>query len=260
MDTDKIIHSFDPISLSEMDGVKLLNRIDTKYVLSVPVLNEVLQNIANQYFALEINKQRIFPYKSLYFDTVDNYMYLAHHNGRLNRYKIRFRKYVNSNDTFLEIKYKHKGTRTLKNRIVVDDIETSLGGIAAKYIEKHTPFLHKNLEPKIFTDFSRITLVNKALTERVTIDQNLSFYFNGSAPRVLKNIVILELKSEGGADKSILVESLKDKGVFPKGMSKYCLGRAICECDIKNNNFKEKILTFKKIENGSFYFRNSANL
>jgi hypothetical protein len=260
MDTEKIIFSLDPISLSEMDGVKLMNRIDTKYVLSVPVLNEVLQTISPQYFALEIDKQRIFPYKSLYFDTKDNYMYLAHHNGRLNRYKIRFRKYVNSNDTFLEIKFKEKGVRTLKKRIVVDDIETILGNKSSKYIEKNTPFDHTKLEPKIYTDFARITLVNKDLTERVTIDQNLTFYFNGNTPHTLNNLVILELKSEGGATRSLLVETLKDKGVFPKGMSKYCLGRAICECDIKNNNFKEKILTFNKIENGSFYFRNSANL
>lgn len=258
MEITTIINEFDPISLDEMDAVKLMNRIDTKYVLSLPVLQEVLEKIRPQYYTLEINNLRVFPYKSLYYDTIDNYMYLAHHNGRLNRYKIRFRKYVSSNDTFLEIKFKDKGIRTLKKRIEVDDIETLLGKKSANYIEKHTPFLHNNLEPKIYTDFNRITLVNKDFSERVTIDQNLSFYCNGNEPQILKNLVILELKSEGGTTKSILVESLKDKGVFPKGMSKYCLGRAICECDIKNNNFKEKIQTFNKIENGKFYFRNHA--
>jgi hypothetical protein len=258
METNEIIKDFAPISLCEMDAVKLMNRIDTKYVLSVPVLHDVLNTIAPQYFALEINNLRVFPYKSLYYDTIDNYMYLAHHNGRLNRYKIRFRKYVSSNDTFLEIKFKEKGIRTFKKRIVVDDIETLLGKKSAQYIEKNTPFQYKNLEPKLYTDFSRITLVNKDFTERVTIDQNLSFYFNGNKPYELNNLIILELKSEGGSSKSILVESLKNKGVFPKGMSKYCLGRALSEDNIKNNNFKEKILTFNKIENGKFYFRNHA--
>lgn len=260
MKTNELLKEFTPISLSEMDDVKLMNRIDTKYVLSLSVLHDVLKTIVPQYFALEIDNQRVFPYKSLYYDTIDNHMYMAHHNGRLNRYKIRFRKYVGSNNTFLEIKYKHKGIRTLKKRIEVDDIETLLNKKSASYIEKNTPFLHKNLEPKIFTDFSRTTLVNKDLTERVTIDQNLSFYFNGNEPYELQNLVILELKSEGNASRSILVETLKDKGVFPKGMSKYCLGRAIYESGIKNNNFKEKILTFNKIENGSFYFRNHAAL
>jgi hypothetical protein len=251
-----ILDDFDAISLEEMDAVKLMNRIDTKYVLSNLVLLEVLKKISNQYFILEIDKLRQFPYKSLYFDTTDNYMYLAHHNGRINRYKIRFRKYVGSNDTYLEIKFKQKGIRTIKKRIKVDDIETDLGEISGKYIEKHTPFLSGQLEPKIYTDFLRVTLVNKDFSERVTIDNDLTFYFNGSTPFQLDNTVILELKSGGTAQKSILVNSLKDFGVFPKGMSKYCLGRAISECDIKNNNFKEKIRTFKKIENGSFYFRN----
>ncbi|MBN2486850.1 MAG: polyphosphate polymerase domain-containing protein [Bacteroidales bacterium] len=258
MKTEEIISGFGPISLEEMDSVKLMNRIDTKYVMSVPVLNDILQKISDNYFALEIDSQRVFPYKSLYYDTVNNYMYLAHHNGRLNRFKIRFRKYISSNNTFLEIKFKQKGIRTIKKRIEVDDIEPFLGKKTGSYIEKHTPFSVSELEPKIYTDFSRITLVNKDFSERVTIDQNLTFYFNGNTPFSLNNIIILELKSEGGASKSILVESLREKGVFPKGMSKYCLGRALSEGDIKNNNFKEKILTFNKIENGSFYFRNTA--
>jgi hypothetical protein len=254
-----VLDDFEPISLEEMDAVKLMNRIDTKYVLANSILIEILKKISNQYFVLEIDKSRQFPYKSLYYDTVDNYMYLAHHNGRLNRYKIRFRKYVGSNDTYLEIKFKHKGIRTIKKRVKVDDIESKLGAIAGKYIEKHTPFLSNQLEPKIYTDFTRITLVNKDFSERVTIDNNLNFHFNGSQPFQLENTVILELKSGGATKKSILVNSLKEYGVYPKGMSKYCLGRAISECGIKNNNFKAKILTFKKIENGSFFYRDHTS-
>jgi hypothetical protein len=251
-----VLNDFTPISLEEMDAVKLMNRIDTKYVLANSILIEVLKIISKQYFVLEIDKHRQFPYKSLYYDTVDNFMYLAHHNGRINRYKIRFRKYIGSNDTYLEIKFKSKGIRTIKKRIKVEDIESVLGEVSGNYIEKHTPFLSSQLEPKIYTDFNRITLVNKDFSERVTIDNNLNFHFNGSHPFKLDNTVILELKSGGASNKSILVETLKEYGVYPKGMSKYCLARAISEEGIKNNNFKENILTFKKIENGSFFFRN----
>ena len=123
-------------------------------------------------------------------------MYLAHHNGRLNRYKIRFRRYVSSNLCFLEIKYKIKGTRTLKHRIVSDDIEMLLSGKSKDYIKKYTPFGVDSLEPKIHTDFSRITLVSRELSERVTIDLDLQFRYNGSVENV-GNVVIIELKRDG---------------------------------------------------------------
>jgi hypothetical protein len=109
-----VINSFDPISLSKMDQVKLMNRIDTKHVLSYAVLLKVLKEVTDSYYILEMERLRQFPYVSLYFDTLDDMMYKSHHNGKLNRHKIRLRKYVSSNHTFLEIKEKVKGIRTQK--------------------------------------------------------------------------------------------------------------------------------------------------
>ena len=37
IDVEKILKQFEPISLSEMEGVKLMNRIDTKYVVPIAV-------------------------------------------------------------------------------------------------------------------------------------------------------------------------------------------------------------------------------
>ncbi len=121
-----ILNSFQAISLKEMDGVKLMSRIDTKYVLNIDVLPKIFKGISDNYQILEIDQKRIFDYNSLYYDTDCNFMYLAHHNGKLNRYKVRFRQYVANNLFFLEVKYKNKGMRTTKQRIPVESIETSL--------------------------------------------------------------------------------------------------------------------------------------
>jgi hypothetical protein len=249
------MQNFQPISLSEMDTVKLMNRIDTKYVLSRSLLPAVLDRINDNYRILEIDGDRVFQYNSLYYDTDANYMYLAHHNGKVNRYKIRFRRYVASDLCFLEIKYKLKGSRTIKHRTKIETIETDLSERSLNFIHKHTPFNEKNLEPKIYTSFSRMTLVSKELTERVTIDLDLSFRYNGHAQKLDKTVII-ELKRDGNAGHSHLIDALNHFRVFPQGFSKYCIGRALVEDNLKRNNFKERIIKINKINNGDITYRN----
>lgn len=249
------MQNFKPISLSEMDTVKLMNRIDTKYVLSREVLPKILERINKDYFILEIDGERIFQYNSLYYDTNANYMYLAHHNGKMNRYKIRFRNYIASDLCFLEIKYKFKGSRTIKHRTKTKAIETGLSDRSIEFINKYTPFREHKLEPKIYTNFSRMTLVSKELTERVTIDFDLNFKFNGDVKK-LDNTAIIELKRDGNSRSSNLVDALIHFRIFSQGFSKYCIGRALVENDLKRNNFKERIIKINKINNGNITYRN----
>ncbi len=255
MSFQKIISDFQPISLKEMDSVRLLNRIDTKYVVSLDLLPQILEEIQSNYKSLDIEGERVFSYNSLYYDTPANYMYLAHHNGKLNRYKIRFREYISSKLCFLEIKYKSKGSRTIKHRTTIESIETKLSEKSKNYIAKYTPFKDGNLHPMIYTEFSRITLVNNQLNERVTIDVDLRFRKNGFSKET-GNVVIVELKRDVAAGQSELIKALGQYGVYPKGFSKYCIGRALVETNLKSNNFKERILTINKINNGSCFYRN----
>ncbi len=254
MFTQDILNDFQKISLQEMDGVKLMNRTDTKYVLNNDVLPHIFQRINKHYNILEIDGERIFDYNSLYYDTDCNTMYLAHHNGKLNRYKIRFRQYVANNLYFLEVKYKSKGARTIKHRTPVKLIETSLSEQSVDYINKYTPFRYHILLPKIYTNFSRITLVSKAMTERVTIDLDLRFQANGHS-KELGKVVVIELKRDATVHHSYLLDTLIRFRIFPQGFSKYCIGRALVEDHLKSNNFKERILNINKINDGKRNYR-----
>ncbi len=69
-------------------------------------------------------------------------------------------------------------------------------------------------------------------------------------------MVIIELKRDGTSNSSNLVKELDHLGVFPEGFSKYCIGRALIEKDLKSNNFKERILAINKINDGKYYYRN----
>jgi hypothetical protein len=62
---------FESISLNEMDGVKLMDRSDTKFLLSEEQLFGIFSDFKTDYRILEIEGQRISRYESLYFDTAD---------------------------------------------------------------------------------------------------------------------------------------------------------------------------------------------
>lgn len=249
MNEDNVLKKFSSISLEDMEEVNLMNRIDTKYVFKRDILNSLLHQIVSNYFVLTINEKRSFPYISLYYDTAKDYMYLAHHNGKLNRYKIRFRKYIDSNNTFLEVKKKVKGVQTYKKRIEVEDIEPELTTGSKEFIEENTLFNSDQLKPTIYTNFDRITLVNKNFSERVTIDRNLHFINNPENSTMLGNTVIIEVKRSIEAKRTFLIDALTKLHIHPCGMSKYCIGRALLEPDLKTNNFKEKIRNLNKLEN-----------
>ena len=106
----QITSNFSPISLDEMDDVKLMSRTDTKFTFQSEKLPSLLKKMMPFYRVLSINGDLIHDYKSLYFDTDDRKFYLDHHNRRVNRHKVRFREYVGSDLTFLEIKRKNYKT------------------------------------------------------------------------------------------------------------------------------------------------------
>lgn len=106
-----ILQSFEPISLTRMESVKLMNRIDTKYAVPMAVLPLILEAAKADYFVQEIDGKRIATYDTMYYDTDTLDMYVRHHDRQLVRQKIRVRQYVDSNLTFLEIKYATYGQK-----------------------------------------------------------------------------------------------------------------------------------------------------
>ena len=110
------LKTFAPIDLKQMDRVKLLRRSDTKYLISKKRVSDLLPSLVRDYFILEIDGNRIASYHTAYLDTPDKKYYKHHHQGRNKRHKVRFRTYVESCLSFLEVKLKHK-EKTNKKRI-----------------------------------------------------------------------------------------------------------------------------------------------
>ncbi|MEE1167546.1 MAG: VTC domain-containing protein, partial [Alistipes sp.] len=95
------------ITLDQMRSVKLMNRIDTKYVLSYDEVLKLIEAAAdNNYYVQVIDGVRACRYETLYYDTTEREMFILHHNRKLCRQKLRTRTYVESGITFFEIKSK----------------------------------------------------------------------------------------------------------------------------------------------------------
>src|SRR5690606_7937868 len=141
----------EPITLAEMDAVALQDRIDTKYVFGLSELCSILPQIIDQYRVFEINEKRISRYRTLYFDTHDFNIYLHHHNGQGSRYKVRARKYVDSDLSFFEVKHKNNRKRTIKSRMPIPDVVPGINvnGQVNAFVDSHTPFNPDALEPKL---------------------------------------------------------------------------------------------------------------
>ena len=241
-----IVADFKPITLNEMDRVKLMSRMDTKFVFKIEKLPSLLEKMTPFYRVLEINGKFIHDYKSLYFDTNARKFYIDHHNSRVNRNKIRFREYVESGLTFLEVKIKNNKGRTIKKRMKVDAISKELSKEQKVYTEK---IIGKSVDvtAKQWINFSRTTFVHKTQKERLTIDINLTFE-NEKESGDLKDIVIAEVKQERMSRSSDFIRIAKEMSILPIRLSKYCISTMELWPNIKQNRFKKKLLFINKLK------------
>ena len=240
------LNKFETITLSEMDDVKLMSRTDTKFVFNFSRLPEFLEKLSPFYKVLLIDGNLIHDYKSLYFDTEDRKFYIEHHNRRVNRNKIRFREYVGSGLTFLEIKLKNNKGKTIKKRIKVDTISEEITEQQQKYIDKIVGYPIE-VSAKQWINFSRVTFVHKTQKERLTMDINLTFN-NKKDEGDLKNIVIAEVKQERMSRSSDFMRVAKEMSILPMRLSKYCMSTLSLNPKLKKNRFKEKSLFINKLK------------
>ena len=253
---EEILKKFDPITLDEMSGIRLMNRTDTKFVTTKPMLKRLLLMASGDYYAQEIDGRRMADYYTVYFDTPDCNMYTVHETGHTNRQKLRVRSYVDSHLDFLEVKTKNNKGRTRKKRISLDDFNPEDSSLFTLHSSLYTDFLHDNLhyDPttlsrQLENRFDRITLVNKGKTERLTIDTNLNFHNVATDHyRNMGDIVIIELKRDGLVPSPIL-RMLRELRIKPHGFSKYVIGSALTNGELHCNRLKPKLNYIEKMLN-----------
>ncbi|KAA3612667.1 MAG: VTC domain-containing protein [Calditrichaeota bacterium] len=246
----KSIRLFDSITLKEIQNIGLMNRIDTKFVFHGELLPRLLHQLTNYYNILEIEDSRIFTYENIYWDTPHFSFYHNHHNGKLNRYKVRHRRYKETSATFLEIKFKSNKKRTIKQRMSVQDLHNKMPSTENMFLKQRLPVEFHHLQPSLFGTYKRITFASKKSNERVTIDFDAQFQNPESSKKVhLKKLVIAEVKRPIALASSLFLDIMHNYRIHTSSFSKYCIGCSMTAPEqIKTNRFKMQLRGLNFIE------------
>jgi hypothetical protein len=247
---ESLAADFTPISLSQMDAVALLDRVDTKFVLTTPQMRTALAQIQPDYWMLSVGGQRLNRYRTLYFDTPDFALYHAHVNERPERYKVRSREYVDSHLAFMEVKHRTRKARTIKDRIPTAGQVMQITPEMEGWLRLVSPLAGVALEPKLWNTFTRLTLVNKQCPERLTLDIDLNFSFGGQTAS-LDGLAIAEVKTDTCYNDSPFMAQMRVQKIRPNGFSKYATGVALLYDKVKKNTLKAKLLWLDKMMKGS---------
>ena len=244
-----LVDALPPITLEEMAAIRLMNRTDTKFVTDLPTLARLLEMVRGGYYAQQTCGHRISPYSTVYWDHgAEHALFRAHLCGHRPRTKVRVRTYLDSGCSFLEVKKKDNHGITHKTRVAVPSARAVLDeGAGAAFLEEQTGWHLSDVTPTLGNRFSRITLVNKARTERLTIDFDLTFHnYETRADASVDNIAVIELKRDGRAPSPIL-DVLRRLRVKPAAFSKYCVGISLTDPALPQNRLKPRLRNIHKI-------------
>jgi len=250
---DQLLKSANKHSLADLSDSSLMDRVDSKFLLPADQLPHVLNICSNHYSALEIADKSKFQYQNIYFDTPLLDFYNQHHNRKLNRHKVRHRYYADSGISYLEVKFKTNKGRTVKTRQLVDNQPREALDSSYVFLKQQGITAPDSLKPSQLCTYDRISFANQQLTERITLDLNLSWTnsqswnFDSSQAVTMPNFVVAELKQEKRDRNSPFFQLMREIAIRPQGFSKYCMGVSLTKKQqVKSNRFKANILQLQR--------------
>jgi hypothetical protein len=191
--------------------------------------------LRRDFFVLEIGERRVFNYETVYFDSPGLAAYHAHVQGRRRRFKVRSRRYVDSDLHVFEVKLKGPRGSTDKRQLPVDaadhatfteDAERFAGDVLREAYGRELP---EGMAPALGMTYQRVTLAARDGSERVTWDFALSF---GDAA-LSDGHAIVETKTPHG--RGVADRALLNFGVRAVSCSKYCAGIGLTHPEVRSN-------------------------
>jgi hypothetical protein len=223
-----------------------MNRFDFKFLLKSSEAIAFLNHLYREYDLIANNEIMIRSYETKYFDTYQRDAFLMHHKGKFPRYKIRTRIYLDTNDQFVEVKFKNNKGLTEKYRNKLSEVDNLfMQPDVISFLNSHNIHNLESLQESLLVNYQRISLKHKQINERITLDFNLTFSGN-QKKTLLEDIVIIEVKQEKKCISSAM-EILRSFNKRSISMSKYCYGISSTDPSIKHNNFKPLLKNIHKL-------------
>ena len=239
------LNQFTPINVSEINGFDFSDLKEKKFILSAKKLKNVLEDIKDDYYVLEIKGNKIIKCTSEYYDTEDYKLYLAYHNGNGNRYLIKNNEIEGIKNNSIKIKFKSNKGEVSKVKQKTKNSDFGSAEIK-EFLQENTPFNPDILKKMLKNSYYRIVLIHKRNKEKITID--LDLVLSNMQDRIkLPYLAIVEVKQEKLSLFSDFILSLRKFNIQKTSLSKYCIGVALLNKDVKKNKFKSKLLAISKI-------------
>lgn len=230
----------EPVTLDELNRTAaLLTRVDRKYVLTSAEADAFVLGLPRDARVLDIHGRRRFGYLSTYFDTAGLDCFLGTAHRRRHRFKVRTRRYVDTDQQFLEVKTR-RGGYTVKRRVAWEQPIRHLDGGAREFVAEALGGdrirLDEELEPVLDVTYTRSTFLMPDGAARATLDTHLTWSDRQTGhERSADGLVIVETKSSAGA--SVADRVLWGRGHRPVSMSKYATGLATLRPELPHNRW-----------------------
>ena len=197
------------ISLDALDErASLLHRVDNKYLTGRGELAALIDRLAGDHDALEIDGRRSFAYRSVYFDSPDLRCFHDHVEGRRPRFKVRTRCYLDAGECQLEVKVKTEDDETDKRQAdhpaaAPDRLDDDARRFVHESLREFRADPPDRLGAVLWTEFDRSTLAAYEGGTRVTIDLRLRLVTtDGREARAKDDLALVETKTQDGRSRA----------------------------------------------------------
>jgi VTC domain len=236
-----------PIGLKELNELaELQTRVDRKYFVPAEIFRRLITELADELQVLDIDGRRTFGYESVYFDTPDLSTYRAHVQQRRLRFKARTRTYTDSGLCMFEVKLTGARGETVKERVphpqehraeLTEGAMAHLRNTLGQAFHREVP---AGMQPTMITTYRRTTFVSRTGAARLTCDVGLTCLDLHNEVRDTGTHILVESKS-GGQGGSAADRILRDLGVRPASVSKYCVGIAALHPELPSNPWHQTL-------------------
>ncbi len=223
----------------------LLKRVDRKYTLAARRVEPILVSLGRAYGVVRAGNSVAARYHTIYFDTPHLDLYHAHRRGRPDRYKVRIRHHVDREMSFVEVKHRSALGRSIKSVLPQSFGISTLDEEAQAFVERHCPVPLRELAPRVWITYRRITLVGYELDERITIDCNLE-YGDGYRSERWPAAAIAEVKQARRVNHTPAIQALRCAHVCERSISKYCVATTHLS-GIAGNAFKPALRALEQV-------------
>ena len=236
----------DPIDLNELNALaELQTRVDRKYFVPAELFQRLVTELADELQVLDMDGRRSFGYESVYFDTPALSTYRAHLQRRRQRFKARTRTYTDSGLCMFEVKLTGARGETVKQRVphpaehraeLTDEALAHLGSTLCQAYHQDLP---AGMRPTLVTTYRRTTFVSRTGEVRLTCDVGLVCRDDEHEVHDTGTHVLVESKSSGRGSAPDRI--LRELGVRPASVSKYCVGVAALHPELPSNPWHQTL-------------------